>query len=199
MPGLVGADADLSLLRLSIETFDPWFIGIIGGAGLLTALVPGSMLLMSVATLLAKNVYKEFVPTVSDRHVVRLAKFLVPIIALIAVYFTLNGGETMSALILMGYSLITQLFPSLLFSLKKNNPINKYGAIAGIVTGLAIVICITLSHSTIGTLFPSLPQAAKDLNVGIIALAINFLVMITVSLAYRKYAVQLEPKSVNDI
>jgi solute:Na+ symporter, SSS family len=199
VPGLVGADADLSLLRLSIETFDPWFIGIIGGAGLLTALVPGSMLLMSVATLLAKNVYKEFAPDVSDRHIVRLAKFLVPIIALIAVYFTLNGGETMSALILMGYSLITQLFPSLLFSLKRNNPINKFGAIAGIITGLAIVICITLSQSTIGTLFPSLPQAAKDLNVGIIALAVNFIVMITVSIAFRKHAVQLEPKSVNDI
>jgi SSS family solute:Na+ symporter len=151
------------------------------------------MLLMSVATLLAKNVYKEFAPTVSDRNVVRLAKFLVPVIALIAVYFTLNGGETMSALILMGYSLITQLFPSLLFSLKKTNTINKYGAIAGIICGLAIVTYITLSHSTIGTMFPSLPQAAKDLNVGIIALAVNFFVMITVSLAFRKLSAQLDP------
>ena len=46
---------DLALLRISIQTFDPWFIGIIGGAGLLTALVPGSMLLMSASTLLAKT------------------------------------------------------------------------------------------------------------------------------------------------
>ncbi len=157
------------------------------------------MLLMSVATLLAKNVYKEFAPDVSDRHIVRLAKFLMPIIALIAVYFTLNGGETMSALILMGYSLITQLFPSLLFSLKRNNPINKFGAIAGIITGLAIVICITLSQSTIGTLFPSLPQAAKRFECGNHCVAVNFIVMITVSIAFRKHAVQLEPKSVNDM
>jgi len=190
VPGLEGADADLSLLRLSIETFDPWFIGIIGGAGLLTALVPGSMLLMNVATLLANNVYKEFAPGVSDQNVVRIAKSLVPVIALIAVYFTLNGGETLSALILMGYSLITQLFPSLLFSLTKNNVINKYGAIAGIICGLAIVAYITLSHATIGTLFPSLPQAAKDLNVGIIALSVNFFVMITVSLTVRKFSVR---------
>lgn len=186
VPGLEGADADLSLLRLSIETFDPWFIGIIGGAGLLTALVPGSMLLMNVATLLSKNVFKEFVPSISDQTVVRLAKCLVPVIALISVYFTLNGGETMSALILMGYSLITQLFPSLLFSLRKNNFVHKYGAIAGIICGLAIVAYITISDSTIGTLFPSLPQAAKDLNVGIIALSVNLLVMITVSLMVRK-------------
>lgn len=146
VPGLEGADADLSLLRLAIQTFDPWFIGIIGAAGMLTALVPGSMLLMSVSTLLAKNVYQELQPGTSDKNVVRLAKLLVPVIALISVYFTLNGGETMSALILMGYSFITQLFPSLLFSLKKKNSINKYGAIAGIISGLAIVISITITQ-----------------------------------------------------
>lgn len=186
VPGLQGADADLSLLRLAIQTFDPWFIGIIGAAGMLTALVPGSMLLMSVSTLLAKNVYKGLFPGVSDKNVMKLAKCLVPVIALVSVYFTLNGGETMSALILMGYSLITQLFPSLLFSLKQNNMITKYGAISGIISGLAIVTYITISQSTIGTLLPFLPQAAKDLNVGIIALFVNFIVMITVSLIYKK-------------
>jgi len=186
VPGLQGADADLSLLRLAIQTFDPWFIGIIGAAGMLTALVPGSMLLMSVSTLLAKNVYKELLPGSSDKNVMRLAKSLVPVVALISVYFTLNGGETMSALILMGYSFITQLFPSLLFSLRKNNVITNYGAITGIITGLAIVAYITISQSTIGTLFPFLPQAAKDLNVGIIALSVNFIVMITVSVVFKK-------------
>ncbi|WP_110926445.1 sodium:solute symporter family protein [Bacillus massiliglaciei] len=188
VPGLKGADGDLSLLRLSIETFDPWFIGVIGGAGLLTALVPGSMLLMSVSSMLAKNVYKVFRPEATDRNVMRLAKWLVPAVALISVYFTLNGSDTMSNLIIMGYSLITQLFPPLLFSLKKNNIVNKYGAVTGIISGLAVVTYITLSGTTIGTLFPSLPQAAKDLNVGIIALAVNILVMLAVSLLFRKKA-----------
>lgn len=186
VPGLQGADADLSLLRLTIQTFDPWFIGIIGAAGMLTALVPGSMLLMSVSTLLAKNVYKELLPGASDKNVMRIAKCLVPVVALVSVYFTLNGGETMSALILMGYSFITQLFPSLLFSLKQKNMVTKYGALTGIISGLSIVTYITISQSTIGTLLPFLPQAAKDLNVGIIALLVNFIVMITVSLIIKK-------------
>ena len=42
VPGLAGADADLSLLRLSKLTFAPWLVGWIGAAGLLTALVPRS-------------------------------------------------------------------------------------------------------------------------------------------------------------
>ena len=54
VPGLKGADVDLSLFRLALQTFDPWFIGIIGSAGVLTALVPGSMLVMAASTLLAK-------------------------------------------------------------------------------------------------------------------------------------------------
>ena len=58
---------------ISIETFDRWFIGIIGGAGLLTALVPGSMLLMSAATLLAKNIFQPFAPSATNRRIGQIA------------------------------------------------------------------------------------------------------------------------------
>ena len=62
VPGLKGADIDLALFRLSIQTFDPWFVGMIGAAGVLTALVPGSMILMTAATLLANNIYRGLHP-----------------------------------------------------------------------------------------------------------------------------------------
>ncbi|HEX6709845.1 MAG TPA: DUF3830 family protein [Rubrobacter sp.] len=54
-------------------------VGLIGAAGLLTALVPGSMLLMVSSTVLAKNVYKVFVPSTSEQRVGTLARVLVPI------------------------------------------------------------------------------------------------------------------------
>ncbi|QTL50532.1 sodium:solute symporter family protein [Priestia aryabhattai] len=189
VPGLSGGDVDLALLRISIQTFDPWFIGIIGGAGLLTALVPGSMLLMSASTLLAKNIYKPFAPQASEARIALLAKSFVPIVALISVYFTINGGTTLSTIILMGYSLMTQLFPSLLFSLRKNNFVTKQGAAWGIVAGIIVVAYITISGSTIGTLFPSLPQQMKDINVGFIALLVNFIVMWGVSMLTKKNSV----------
>lgn len=186
VPGLSGGDVDLALLRISIQTFDPWFIGIIGGAGLLTALVPGSMLLMSASTLLAKNIYKPFAPQAGEARIALLAKSFVPVVALISVYFTLNGGTTLSTIILMGYSLMTQLFPSLLFSLKKNNFVTKQGAAWGIVAGIIVVAYITISGSTIGTLFPSLPQQMKDINVGFIALLVNFILMCAVSMLTKQ-------------
>jgi SSS family solute:Na+ symporter len=182
VPGLKGAEGDLSLLRLSIKSFDPWFVGIIGAAGLLTAIVPGSMILMAAATLLAKNVYQAFAPAASEQRISRLAKYLVPVVALVSLYFTFEGGNAIVALLLMGYSLVTQLFPALFFSLWKRNFVTKQGAAVGILAGVATVAYITISNSTIGTLFPSLPQTVKDLNVGIVALIVNVVLMTVVSL-----------------
>ncbi|TKH86899.1 sodium:solute symporter family protein, partial [Bacillus cereus] len=181
VPGLKGADVDLSLFRLALQTFDPWFIGIIGSAGVLTALVPGSMLVMAASTLLAKNIYRTIVPSASDRQVAKMAKLFVPVVTLVAVLFTFKGEETIGALLLMGYSIVTQLFPALVCSLFPRQIITKQGAIAGMGVGLLVVAYITLSGSTIATMFPSFPQYIKDLNVGIVALLINIIVMFVVS------------------
>jgi len=190
VPGLQGPDADLSLLKLSKQSFNPWFVGIIGGAGVLTAIVPGSMILMASATLISKNIYKVFVPTATEKQVAVLAKYLVPVVALFAVYFTFNGGTTLVTLLLMGYSLVTQLFPTLVFSLMKKNFVTKQGAFAGILTGAATVTYVTISNTTIGSLFPALPQYIKDLNIGVIGLVVNLVFLFVVSLLTKNIAVQ---------
>ncbi|PFH88072.1 sodium:solute symporter [Bacillus sp. AFS088145] len=190
VPGLQGPDADLSLLKLSKQSFNPWFVGIIGGAGVLTAIVPGSMILMASATLISKNIYKVFVPSATEKQVAVLAKYLVPVVALFAVYFTFNGGTTLVTLLLMGYSLVTQLFPTLVFSLMKKNFVTKQGAFAGIFTGVATVTYVTISNTTIGSLFPALPQYIKDLNIGVIGLVVNLVFLVVVSLFTKNIAVQ---------
>ena len=120
VPDLKGTDVDLALFKLSVKTFDPWVVGFIGAAGVLTALVPGSMILMTAATLFANNLYRAAHRSASDAHVLNVAKLVVPIVALVAIYFTLAGGQTIVALLLMGYSFVTQLFPALVLSLARN-------------------------------------------------------------------------------
>jgi solute:Na+ symporter, SSS family len=185
VPGLTGSDIDLSLLHLSIQTFDPWFVGVIGAAGVLTALVPGSMILIAAATLLANDVFRGLLPEIADETVARTARGLVPVVALVAVYFTLQGGQTIVALLLMGYSFVTQLFPAVIASLMQNNPMTKQGAFAGILVGAATVVGVTLTHSTIGTLAPFLPSSFNDINVGFVALILNAFVAGVVSVATR--------------
>lgn len=185
VPGLKGPDADLSLLRLVKRTFSPGLVGLIGAAGLLTALVPGSMLLMTAATILAKNVYAVVVPTAGERTVSRLARALVPLIALAGVYFTLRGGEAIVPLLLLGYSLVTQLLPALLLSLPAEPLATTAGAVAGIVAGEATVAYLQLSGTTLAKLLPAWPSVITDLHVGIVALIVNVVVLVAVSAATR--------------
>ena len=185
VPGLKGTEADLALFRISLKTFDPWFIGVIGAAGVLTALVPGSMILMTAAALLANNIVRVAAPSMPDRTVAQLARALVPVIALISVYFTLNGGNTIVALLLMGYAFVTQLLPAMIGSLMRRNPVTTPGAIAGIFVGVATVAVLTLTKATVGSLFPFLPAPLQDLNVGIVALVLNLVALVAVSAVTR--------------
>ncbi|PXW14623.1 sodium:solute symporter family protein [Paraburkholderia caballeronis] len=182
VPGLTGGDIDLSLFLLSLKTFDPWFVGVIGAAGVLTALVPGSMILTSASTLLANDVYRGALNRdADDAKVARLARFFVPVLALVAVAFTLHGGETIVSLLLMGYNFVTQLFPALICSLATRNRATKQGAFCGIVAGVAVVVATTTMHTSIGQLMPFLPDALKDVNIGFLALAVNVVVLAIVS------------------
>ena len=172
-----------------MDNFDPWFVGIIGGAGVLTALVPGAMIVMAAATLISNNLYRAAHRGATDAAVGRVAKATVPVVALVAVLFTLSGGDTIVALLLMGYSFVTQLFPSLLASLLPRSRVTAPGAMAGIVAGVATVAVTVLTHTTTRTLLPFLPEPLPDLNIGFVALALNLAAMAAVSAVTQPPAV----------
>ncbi|MCA1729672.1 MAG: sodium:solute symporter [Actinobacteria bacterium] len=194
VPGLQGKDADLSLLRVSLQQFDPWVVGLIGAAGLLTALVPGSMLLMVSATVLSKNVYKVFRPEASEERIGRLAKILVPVVALVTLLFTLYSTSTIVLLLLLGYALVTQLFPALLFSLMPNNFVTAWGAAAGIFVGVATVSYLTIADVKLRAVFPFLGSLG-DTNIGVVALLLNIAVLVVVSFATRPSTVAREQRA----
>jgi SSS family solute:Na+ symporter len=188
IPDLSGPEIDQALLRLSVKTFDPWFVGVIGAAGALTALAPAAFLLLSTATMAANDMLRGFYPDVAERNVALFARALTPAIAFAAVYFTLRGSPTIVTLLLMGYSFVTQLFPAVACSLMRENPMTKQGAAAGIVVGVAAVVYVTLTHSTFVSLMPFLPARAAEINVGFAPLILNALIAAVVSLATRPAA-----------
>jgi SSS family solute:Na+ symporter len=194
VPTLEGSNADLALLRVSLQQFDPWVVGLIGAAGLLTALVPGSMLLMVSATVLSKNVYRVVRPETSEEAVGRLAKFLVPVVALVAMVFTITSALDLVLLLLLGYAYVTQLLPALLFSFMPNNFVTKWGAGAGIFVGVAIVTYLEVFQIKLRVIFPFLGSLG-DTNVGIVALLANTVVLVAVSLATRTSTVAEEQRA----
>jgi len=66
------------------------------------------------------------------------------------------------------------------------------GAAAGIVAGVLTVTYVTVKGTTIGQLFPFLPGEIADTNIGIVALVVNFAVLLIVSLATGGLAIRRE-------
>lgn len=180
VPGLTGGDVDLSLLRLSRQTYGPWMVGLIGAAGLLTALVPGSLIMMSTATTLSR-VIRPMRADAPRAESPTLARMLVPVVAAVALFFTFRGGDTLVTLLLMAYSMVTQLFPALLASLARSKRVTAVGAMCGIVVGEATVATVTLLNIKLPELFPLWPSAITDLNIGLVAVVLNVATMFVVS------------------
>lgn len=186
VPGL--SEGDLSLLALSTRSFPPWFVGIIGGAGVLTALVPGSLLLTTAATTLARNLFQMARPAASEDSVRRVAKALVPVLALVAMAFAITGGSTIVSLLLMGYALVAQLLPGTLAGLFNRRWVTAAGVITGVVVGVALVAVTTGTGTSLSVLAPWLPQSIRDTNIGILAVLVNAAIMLGVSAVTRKPA-----------
>jgi len=169
IPGL--SDGDLSLLTLVRQTFPALMVGVIGGAGALTAMVPASVLLLTASTLFAKNFYRPiFAPTLSDDQVAKLARSMVVVLSLISLYFATHASTTLVSLLLLGYAGVTQFFPGVVLSLFWRG-IRMQGVFAGIVAGVA---CATLLILTKRDPF-------GGLNAGFIALCLNFAITVAVS------------------
>jgi SSS family solute:Na+ symporter len=186
IPNLQGGNTDLALFKITKDAFPPWIVGVVGAAGMLAALVPCSMLILTAATILSKNIYKAVKPDTSNEQLAKLTRIFVPIVSLVSLIFTFYGGNTMIALLTMAYSFVLQLFPPLVFSLLKRNPVSKAGASAGMILGVVLVAYFTLAEATMATLLPKAPHFIQDLDIGIVAITFNLIVMLAVSAFTRK-------------
>src|SRR3954467_13442526 len=188
----LGADgSDLALLSVSKAAFPRWFVGLIGSAGVLCALVPGSMLLIASATTVAKNVVRGLNPGMSDDATIRLTKLMVPVVALGGVAFVFAGGQTLVTLLLLGYALVPQLFPPLVLALVKPGRVTKQGAMAGVLAGVGMVAAMSFAGSTpqtastVDSFIGGLPDFLGQLNLAIVALLVNLVVLVAVSAVTR--------------
>jgi SSS family solute:Na+ symporter len=187
IPALKGADGDLALLRIVKQTFPPWTVGVIGGVGVLMAIVPGSMILLNAATLVSGNLYRDaLAPAASERSVGWVARVTVPIFAAVVAVFVLARNIPFVGLLVLAASVLTQLFPAFIFSVFPHRIGDKRGAFAGIAVGSAIVAFFAFTDHTLAEVMPFLPASWGDLNVGLVALAANALTFLGVTAVCAK-------------
>lgn len=180
VPGL--PDGDLALLTIVRQSFPTWFLGVIGGAGALTAIVPASILILTAATLFAKNLCRPiFAPTMTDDQVAKLARLSVVVLSAISLYLAVHSSTTLVSLLLLGYAGVTQFFPGVVLGLYWKR-VTMPGVFAGMIAGVATVAYLILTHQD-----PFLGWSA-----GFVALCINFLITIVLSLITRAYLPPLD-------
>jgi solute:Na+ symporter, SSS family len=173
LPGL--HDSNLALLTIVRKTFPAWFLGVIGGAGALTAMVPAAIQLLTGATLFAKNLYRPILaPAMTDRQVGQLARVMVWVLATGALFLAIHSSATLVSLVLLGYAGIAQLFPGVVLGLFSKR-VTSSGVRAGLVSGITIATCLVLTGR----------DPYRGLNAGFIALCFNFVVTGMVSLLTR--------------
>lgn len=187
LPGL--ANGDLAMLTIVRKTFPPWFLGVIGGAGALTAMVPSAVLILTAATLFAKNLWRPiFAPGMTEQQVARLAKITVLVITAAALCFAIYSSMSLVSLLLVGYAGVTQFFPGVVLGLYSKRA-TMPGIFAGLVAGVLVVVVLMLSNH----------DPVLGLNAGFAGLLVNFAVVTAVSAltpaAVRGFDEPLEAKA----
>jgi SSS family solute:Na+ symporter len=169
LPGL--PNGDLSMLTMVRKTFPAWFLGFIGGAGALTAMVPAGVMILTAATLFAKNMCRTILfPRMTDQQVAKLAKISVLVITVAALCSAIYSSTTLVYLLLVGYGGVGQFFPGVVLGLY-SKCVSMLGVFAGMVTGVFIFIPLMFTkHDPI-----------MGFNAGFIALCCNFIVVAAVS------------------
>jgi SSS family solute:Na+ symporter len=167
IPGL--KDGDFAFLSLVNKTYPPWFMGIVGAAGAVTAMVPASILVLFASTLIAKNVYQTgFNPRASEQSVVRLSRFMVIVIMAASLVFAIWLPNALVDLLLIGYNGVSQFCPGVVLGLFWRR-INAQAVFSGMIAGLSLVLLLHRHDPFWG------------MNLGFVALVVNFMVTVFIS------------------
>ncbi len=170
LPGL--QNGDMAFLEIVKKTYPSWFLGFVGAAGAVTAMVPAAILVLFGATLLAKNVYQTgFNPNASEEKVMRLSRLMVLFITSLALIFALFFPNELVNLLIFGYDGVCQFFPGVVFGLFWER-VSKTGVFAGLVAGIGIVVGLIITQN----------DPFLGLNVGFVGLLVNVVITYLVSL-----------------
>jgi SSS family solute:Na+ symporter len=183
LPGLKGPAVDQSFMLVVQKYYPPWLLGLVAGAGCLAGLVPASVQILAAASIVSKNVLGDMLGIArTNERQTRATQILVLVVAAFAFLFWVFAKTTLVGLLLISYNGITQLFPGVVLSFARVRP-SALAVAAGIITGIAALAIFALYGISI----------VGGINVGLVALALNFAVVGTIGYALRTDVSRFSP------
>ena len=181
-------DNDIMVLaNPEIANLPAWVIALVAAGGLAAALSTAAGLLLVISTSVSNDLVKKVInPNISEKSELWTARISASIAVVIAGYFGINPPGFVAAVVALAFGLAAaSLFPAIVLGIFSKR-INSIGAVSGMIVGILFMLFYMMKFK-LGWLgaIPSSDQwwfGISPEGFGVIAMVLNFLVSISVSL-----------------
>ncbi|MBF0659714.1 cation acetate symporter [Psychrobacter sp. NG25] len=188
----VNADI-LVLANPEIAQLPPWVIGLIAAGGLAAALSTAAGLLLAISSAISHDLIKgNLNPNITDAQELKYARITMGVAIVVATYLGMNPPGFAAQVVALAFGIAaSSLFPVLMMGIFSKR-INNLGAIAGMLTGLIVVLVYIFMFKgwffISGTAnFPDTEEywlfGISPLSFGAVGALLNFIVAFAVSYA----------------
>ncbi len=179
------------LANPEIALLPNWVIALVAAGGLAAALSTAAGLLMAIASAVSHDLVKNiFVPTISEKNELLAGKIAMAVAIVISGWLGLNPPGFAAGTVALAFGIAaSSLFPAIMMGIFSKK-MNKEGAIAGMLAGLAVTLFYVFAHKGIffvkGTDFLPLIGGANSFfgitpeAFGAVGAAVNFIVAFAV-------------------
>ncbi|MHC9419706.1 sodium:solute symporter family protein [Sphingomonas citri] len=169
-------DANAVLLQLVTDRYPAWVTGLFGGTAALLALVPGSVLLLTIGTIFTRNVVLPLRPVLDERAQLLASRAAMVAFAALAAWLSVGPNQSLVTIGLTAYATIGMLAPGVYLAfLRPGVPAVALGA------GLAVGYAAMLLPSPL-----SAWAAATGFDLGLAALLLNGATVLVLDTALRR-------------
>lgn len=144
-------NADIIVLaNPEIALLPNWVIALVAAGGLAAALSTAAGLLMAISAAVSHDLVKGvFMPNISEQAELRAGKISMAVAIVIAGYLGLNPPGFAAGTVALAFGIAAgSLFPAIMMGIFSKK-MNKEGAIAGMLAGLAVVLFYVFAHKGI--------------------------------------------------
>ena len=139
VPNELTIDPDIMVLaNPEIARLPAWVVGLVAAGGLAAALSTAAGLLLVISTSVAHDLLKKAIrPSITERGELLTARIAAGVAVLVAGYFGINPPGFVAEVVALAFGLAAaSFFPAIILGIFTKG-MNKYGAVSGMVAGLA--------------------------------------------------------------
>ncbi len=134
-------DKDIMVLAApEIAELPNWVVGLVAAGGMAAALSTAAGLLLVISTSVSRDLFRTFVPQMTEKTELIIARVSAAVAVVIAGYFGINPPGFVAEVVAFAFGLAAaSFFPVIIMGIFSTR-MNKEGAIAGMVTGLVFTL-----------------------------------------------------------